>query len=402
MSIRYRSQDGIETIVSGLTPGGDIEAGAVAFREGTVEFAATGSASYSDATVTFSDPMPDTDYVVTFIPAEGAYEFRVIPAIIAGSKTVTGFKCRCYNNDASTGRNYVIYHYTAFKLYTVQHAAQNAEDIANIKAVIPSTASSTNKLATSNELNTLATDTDSRLDDLEDLVPTGASVSNQLATKDNIDTVTTNANSRLKVVDIIPSTPVDGDVILYTGNEVGYRKGGIYQYAATPGAWVLISTADVDLSHYETSFTGTTAEWNALSSTEQNKYDLVSLTDDVESNRMREGVMTFSTTGQQYVYNSGNLKPMCRRDGDTVFVHMGLTGFAAGWNNENICTLPEGFRPDLRIGGHAFITTTSGSAKVGDMLINLWPDGRINLYAQNTWSGTNTFCYITLVFITKD
>ena len=35
MSLRYRNEDGSESIVSGLTPGGDIEAGAVATRSGT-------------------------------------------------------------------------------------------------------------------------------------------------------------------------------------------------------------------------------------------------------------------------------------------------------------------------------------------------------------------------------
>lgn len=304
MSLRYRAADGTETIVSGLTPGGDIEAGAVAERSGN--YSLTSSAvGWTKQTIIFDSPLPDDDYTITF-EEHSAYGHISGPYLIE-NKTANGFTVGVFFTEALT--NNMSGTYRAFKTYSVQHAAQNAEDIANIKAVIPSTASSTNQLTPKKYVDDADTALDGRVSDLEDLIPTDASVTNQLATKDNIDTVTTNANSRLKVVDIIPSTPANNDVILYTGTETGFRKGGIYQYAATPGTWVLISTADVDLSHYETSFTGTTAEWNALSSTEQNKYDLVSLTDDAESNY--QDIYSYSETKTNKVWVDG--RPVYRR-----------------------------------------------------------------------------------------
>lgn len=221
MSIRYRAVDGTETIVSGLTPGGDIEAGAIAERSGNYSLTSS-VGGWVKQTIIFDSPLPDDDYTITF-EEHSAYGHISGPYLIE-NKTANGFTVGVFFTEAIT--NNMSGTYRAFKTYTVQHAAQNAEDITNIKAVIPSTASSTNKLATSNDVTTLATDTDGRLDNLEDLVPTGASVSNQLATKDNIDTVTANANSRLKVVDIIPSTPANNDVILYTGTETGSAKAG--------------------------------------------------------------------------------------------------------------------------------------------------------------------------------
>ena len=217
MSLRYRANDGTETIVSGLTPGGDIEYGAVATRTGRVPFTGTIAAGTSVAVnVTFDTPMPDDDYLIEF-EIDDMIGAGIVAYHGSGMKSASGFRVGIRNtteNDKPMDPVYV--KYTAYKLYTVQHAAQNAEDIATIKAAMPSSASSTNKLATSNDVITLATDTDSRLDDLEDLVPTGASVSNQLATKSYVDTEVATKQDPL-TFDTVPtagsSNPVTSDGI---------------------------------------------------------------------------------------------------------------------------------------------------------------------------------------------
>ena len=307
MSLRYRDANGVESIIAGLTPGGDIEAGAVDTRNGVFSFSVA-SGSHEKFTVTFDTPMIDNDYIVDIW--SDIHNMEYLTFNIEG-KRANGFDVNVNNAYGATITRSGI-KYKAYKVYTVQHAAQNAEDIANIKAVIPSTASSSNKLATSNDVITLATDTYSRLDDLEDLVPTGASVTNQLATKDNIDTVTANANSRLKVVDIIPSTPADGDVILFIGSEVGYRKGGIYQYSTSTTSWVLISTADIEVDSaidstsenpvqnkviaealddkQDLEFIGTMAEWDALATAQKKEYKIANITNDVIGGEVADSV----------------------------------------------------------------------------------------------------------------
>lgn len=93
---------------------------------------------------------------------------------------------------------------------------------------------------------------------------------------------------RLVVTDSLPtaSEALVGKQRLYVGADTSnLTKGGIYECqsngAATPTySWVLISTAEVDLSLYKTIFVGTLAEWNALTTAQQNEYELFCPTDD--------------------------------------------------------------------------------------------------------------------------
>lgn len=88
-------------------------------------------------------------------------------------------------------------------------------------------------------------------------------------------------NAKLTVVSTMPSAPTDLRTVLYIGETTeDYIQGGIYLYDVPNDEWILISTADVDLDDYETSWTGTQDEWNALSSDEQTKYEIVNFTDD--------------------------------------------------------------------------------------------------------------------------
>lgn len=298
MSLRYRDSSGNETIVSGLTPGGDIEAGAVDTRSGVFSFSVA-SGSHEKFTVTFDTPMIDNDYIVDIW--SDIHNMEYLTFNIEGKKA-NGFDVNVNNAYGATINRSGI-KYKAYKVYTVQHAAQNAEDIANIKAVIPLAASSTNQLTPKKYVDDADTALDGRVSNLEDLIPTGASVDNQLATKSDVDDAETEAQSRLKVVSTMPATPAEGTVVLYIGSDPGLTPGGIYQYQS--GSWVLISAADIDIDSSIDStsenpvqnkviaealddkqnieFIGTTAEWNALSTAQKNKYTLVNLTDDKEA-----------------------------------------------------------------------------------------------------------------------
>lgn len=97
--------------------------------------------------------------------------------------------------------------------------------------------------------------------------------------EDGLALVATKVNEKLKVVTTMPATPTNGQVVLYIGTTTAtYTQGGIYLYNGT--AWVLISTADVDLTPYKKIFTGTRAEWSALTTAEKKEYDEADLTDD--------------------------------------------------------------------------------------------------------------------------
>lgn len=90
-------------------------------------------------------------------------------------------------------------------------------------------------------------------------------------------------NNRLKVVYTMPTnaTTAGTNIVLYTGATGEYVQGGIYLWNATTTSWDLISTADVDLDDYLTSWVGTEAQWQALTAEEQAKYTIVNKTDDI-------------------------------------------------------------------------------------------------------------------------
>lgn len=294
MSIRYRDNNGAETVVSGMTPGGNLETGAVATREGTFVIPAKSSAAATQIQVTFSEPMMDADYVVELTQDQSA-----ATSMEVYSKTASGFRV---NTFATQAQSALTCQYKAFKLYEVADAEQLYSEVTDIEAMVPSNASSTNKFATINDLTGETRSLDRRLDDVEDVIPNDATIANKLATAE--DVAEAMANAGLKVTDTIPASPQDGDVLLYIGTEEGFTKGGIYQYSATQDEWILISTADVDLSHYETSWTGTKAEWDALTSAEKKKYQLANITDDViggeVADEVTDGLMSPVTSNAVY------------------------------------------------------------------------------------------------------
>ena len=95
-----------------------------------------------------------------------------------------------------------------------------------------------------------------------------------------------NVVDRLVVTASLPTADdtLVGAVRLYIGASGTYELGGIYQCQETSTAvyeWVLISMADVDLSAYQKTFLGTTAEWNAKTTAQKIEYDEADITDDL-------------------------------------------------------------------------------------------------------------------------
>ena len=99
--------------------------------------------------------------------------------------------------------------------------------------------------------------------------------------------ITEEINKKLTVVDNMPTASAEfvGKQRLYVGeSSASLNKGGIYECRSDGNdgyEWVLISTADVDLSKYKKIFTGTRAEWDALTTAEKGEYDICNLTDDL-------------------------------------------------------------------------------------------------------------------------
>lgn len=88
---------------------------------------------------------------------------------------------------------------------------QSRSDVEAIEAMIPSGASSSNKLATANDIS----DLDTRVDDIEDVIPSTASSSNQVATASDI----TSLDGRLDdVEDVIPSTASSSNKLATAGD----------------------------------------------------------------------------------------------------------------------------------------------------------------------------------------
>ena len=256
MSLRYRDSSGNETIVSGLTPGGDIEAGAVATREGTYNLSGT---NWVQQNIVFDSPMPDADYEI--ITEEHTCAGFTSGQFLIQNKTANGFTIGIYFTSTTAANNRYSGTWKAVKTYSVQHAAQNAEDITNIKAVIPPAASSTNQLTPKKYVDDADTALDERVSDLEDLIPTGADVTNQLTTKSYVD-------------DAIQNVEIDVDDALDSDSENPVQNKV---------------------------FVGTLAEWNALTPTEANKYQLVNIIDDGETGGEQNYLTTEQKTGEKWI-----------------------------------------------------------------------------------------------------
>lgn len=214
MSVKYRNENGDEVIIAGLTPGGDIEAGAVDTRSGTfsVAFDGTSGKEYN-INIAFDAAMSDADYEVIFDFGSDAGWTGC--SIFPYNKTANGFVAAITANNTSVKTRTISY--KAWKIYSVQHDKQNSEAIATIQQAIPAGAGISNKLTTKSYVDNADSALNTRLSDLEDLIPTGASISNQLATKSITDNLADTKQDNL-TFDEVPTSESDNPV----------KSGGVY------------------------------------------------------------------------------------------------------------------------------------------------------------------------------
>ena len=147
MSFNIVNQDGSVSQVAG---NGKAEYGASTVRRGTVTVSADTSTNYVTSTVTFADAMPDSNYDVT-IYMTGENGYNVVQWIVQ-NKSATGFQVTCATVDGQyfqDSSHSFTFSYTAFKLYTDL-------DYNRILSAMPTSASSSNKLATSSDVNGLS------------------------------------------------------------------------------------------------------------------------------------------------------------------------------------------------------------------------------------------------------
>lgn len=203
MSIRFMDNNGVESILSGLTPGGEIERGTVATRNGSITIPVTSQGASGNVTIVFGEALPDDDYEVVLSESmSNPYTISVI------DKTVNGFKLGYYATAECTTA--IDINWKAFILYDVAKAEQNASDITNIKDLIPSSASIANKLATNKQVSDLALNINFRMDDIEDMIPEDASITNKLATAQKIIDETSDFDERIAAIEeIIPEEASD-------------------------------------------------------------------------------------------------------------------------------------------------------------------------------------------------
>lgn len=275
MSLRYRSSDGTEQIIAGLTPGGDIEAGAVATRSGTETFTSLGSGNVETYNITFDSDLPDANYIVTF-------EFTTnTGSIVATSALQTASGFVLYIRNVSVAAQTGTVKWTATKTYTVQHDIQNSEAIADIQAAMPSDAGSANKLVTKSYVDNADSSLGTRVSSIEDTIPATASITNKLATAADVAGI--EIDKLTDINDVNTNTLLDGQTLIWDDAYQEWKNGQAGK-VYTAGDGIEISNLDAisaDNTLVPFNFVGTQAEWDALSVSQKAKYNLVTITDDV-------------------------------------------------------------------------------------------------------------------------
>lgn len=131
MSIKYRDSQGVETPCAGLNgTSGELVPSVALKQSGTGNTDTISVGGYANKEITFTTPMPDTDYVINFDSnLAGGILFTVM------SKTVSSFVVNIYNmNNIKLA---VTFNWQAFKLMTdtvheadSAHIAQNTANFA--------------------------------------------------------------------------------------------------------------------------------------------------------------------------------------------------------------------------------------------------------------------------------
>lgn len=131
----YKNTNGVLSPIAGR---GKAEYGASTIRKGTITLSGSTSGGWWTGSTTFSEPMPDDDYLIIFEP-EGTNQINV-ELIQTFSRTANGFSAQTINPQSAGVASWAV-KYTAFKLYT-------DKEYNDILAAMPSDASASNKLVT--------------------------------------------------------------------------------------------------------------------------------------------------------------------------------------------------------------------------------------------------------------
>lgn len=280
-------------------------------------FSANGSGS---ANITFSSPMPDTDYLVVTDCDRVGVEIGII------NKTVNGFTLVVSNNNVS--ELLIRVDYTAFELFELTTIAEIESDISTRLKIVFDVADIESPAENQTVLYMGETTTAEPIYKQGGIYEYDGTVW-QLKSADNItlddalnttsnnavknSVIATEVNKRLVVTDIMPTASADllGQTRLYIGSTTtDYQEGGIYKCESdgqTPPtySWNIKNKADIDLSLYKKIFTGTQATWNTLTDAQKKEYDIANITDDTEDSvvdEVADGDMRAVTSNAVYDY----------------------------------------------------------------------------------------------------
>ena len=124
-------------------------------------------------------------------------------------------------------------------------------DVDNIEALIPSSATTSNKLATANDIPDVSGFITKAVDDL-----TNYYLKTETYTKTEVDTIATNIkNSRFEVVSTLPTTNIKTNVIYLVPKSTAQTNNAKDEYInldGTTSGWEKIGDTDIDLSGYVT------------------------------------------------------------------------------------------------------------------------------------------------------
>lgn len=149
MSLKFRNQNGVETPVAGLNgTSGELVPSVSMYQTGSFEVDALPAGGYTNSgVISLQTPFPDTDYIITF---DFAHSSLVAGAI---QKSASNFKVTIGNIDPNGGTGASTCYWKAYKLMTDESRALDEQAIASLQAVVPSSASASNKLVTESEIS---------------------------------------------------------------------------------------------------------------------------------------------------------------------------------------------------------------------------------------------------------
>lgn len=147
MSLKYRDSAGTETPVAGLNgTSGELVPSTSLVLTGTISLPEQAAHSQSDMTIKLPQRMPDSDYEVFFEQTFGNQGYRILTV---HGKSIDTFALTSFNADVGVAVATSV-SYKVVKLMTDEDRALDEQAIADLQAVVPSTATSSNQLVPAN------------------------------------------------------------------------------------------------------------------------------------------------------------------------------------------------------------------------------------------------------------